>query len=127
LVVLKYKRTPMLFNRNIITGLLVLISIFIGTSSAFARNRLRLIMEKRVNAQIPISSACPSITKEFIIERIKGDLNFADQKHLDKQTVKNGLIPKFSLKDIYAEGIYKVTSLVNPKDSCRYYRKLCSL
>jgi hypothetical protein len=110
----------MLFNRNIITGLVLVISIFIGTGSAFARNSLRLIMEKRVNAQIPVSSVCPSIPKEFIIERIKGDLNFADKKLLDKQTVKNGLIPKFSLKEIYAEGIYKVTSPINRKHHCRF-------
>jgi hypothetical protein len=110
----------MLFSRNIITGLILAISIFICTGSAFARNSLRLILEDKANARVPISSVCPSIPESFTIERIKGELNFADKKHPDKQTVENGLIPKLSLIELYAQGVYRVISLINKNNSCRF-------
>jgi hypothetical protein len=105
------------FVLNLVLG----ISTVIGTQSAFAEKTLRIVIEQdKPNAQIPVSSICPSIAKEFIIEKVGDEVGFADKKQPEKQTIKNGILPKFDLKEIFAEGVFQVSALNDGKQSCYF-------
>jgi len=100
-------------------NLILVASMLISAKSAFAEKNLRLVIEQdKPNAQIPISSICPSIPKEFVIEKMGDELGFADKNQPEKKTIKNGLIPKFDLKEAYAEGVFQVSSLKASDQTC---------
>jgi hypothetical protein len=104
-----------------IIGTLLSVALFISADIALAETSLRLIIEQHeTKARIPVFSICPSIPNEFVIEKVGDEVGFADKKQPEKQTIKNGLLPKFDLKEIFAEGVFQVSNLNNGKQKCYF-------
>ena len=93
----------MRFERKIGINLLLVVLILLGANLAFAEKTLRLVIEQNTpNPRIPVASVCSSIPSNFVIKKVGDELNFTDQKN--KLNIKNGLLPSFNLKEVYAEG-----------------------
>jgi len=86
-----------------------------------AQTSLRVVIEQdAVNAKIPVSAVCPVIKGDFLIKKVGDEVGFADKKQPETQIIKNGLLPKFDLKEVFAEGVFQVSVLNDDKQTCYF-------
>jgi hypothetical protein len=92
---------------------IILLNLLI-TLSVLSETTVKLAIEPDVGTEkIPVNVVCPNINNNFKIEFIQGEMKFKKSNSLKYIEVKDRFLPDFSLSEVFAEGIYKVTDKSN--------------